>query len=169
MKTNNLPQTSLSAKDCKVIRDHFSKKQTFYKKQDTTRWMDWPDKSTPRQKPADKKPTNHKKRAAKNKRKLEKVAKRLKDDGSVVILVNEDIPDAAIAVLGKGLGFIPTPSLDIEGTRLDMRLSTNRILNKAKASTHSRTNENNNSGLSKLRKKIYFFHIKGQPEDFTRY
>ena len=73
--------------------------------------MDWPDKSTPRQKPADKKPTNHKKRAARNKRKLEKVAKRLKDDGSVVILVNEDIPDAAIAVLGKGLGFDHTHTI----------------------------------------------------------
>ena len=40
VRTNNLPQTPLSAKDCKAIRDHFSKKQTFYKKQDTTRWMD---------------------------------------------------------------------------------------------------------------------------------
>ena len=111
MKTNNLPQTSLSAKDCKAIRDHFSKKQTFYKKQDTTRWMDWPDKSTPRQKPANKKRTNHKKRVARNRRKLEKVAKRLKDDGSIVILVNEDIPDAAIAVLGKGLGFDHTHTI----------------------------------------------------------
>ena len=31
-------------------------------------------------------------------------------------------------MLGKGLGFVPTPSVNIEDTRLDMRLVTNKIL-----------------------------------------
>ena len=48
--------------------------------------------------------------------------------GSAVILVNDTVPLGAIALLGKGLGFIPTPKLNIEESRLDMRLVTNKIL-----------------------------------------
>ena len=50
------------------------------------------------------------------------------ESGSVVILVNETIPPGAIALLGKGLGFIPTPNVDVQEARLDMRLVTNKIL-----------------------------------------
>ena len=155
VKNGNLSQSPLSPKDTKAIRDHFSKKQQFYEKQDVTKWKEWPEKSVPKQTPTDKKRTNFKKRQARNRRKLEKTAKRLIQDGSVVVLVNEEIPDAAIAVLGKGLGFIPTPSLDIEGTRLDMRLTANRILNHTKCTSHMNTEEYNSKGYSKLRKKIY--------------
>ena len=55
VKDNNLPTTPLPEKDCKAIRDHFAKKQAFYKKQDQTKWKDWPEKSLRKQLPADKK------------------------------------------------------------------------------------------------------------------
>ena len=42
--------------------------------------------------------------------------------------MNDTVPLGAIALLGKGLGFIPTPKLNIEESRLDMRLVTNKIL-----------------------------------------
>jgi hypothetical protein len=53
--------------------------------------------------------------------------------GSVVILVNENVPVGAVSVLGKGLGFIPTPKPDDVSTRLDMRLLTNNITNASRA------------------------------------
>lgn len=48
---------------------------------------DWPEKSFPKQKPADKKRKNFKKRTARNRKRLEKTAKRLIEDGSIVVLV----------------------------------------------------------------------------------
>ena len=39
----------------------------------------------------------------------------------------------AISVLEKGLGFVPTPELDVMDNRLDMRLTVNRILSSSKS------------------------------------
>ena len=157
VKNNNLPTDPLSQRDCKAMRDHFAKKQSFYKKQDHTKWKDWPEKSIPKQQPCNRKRTNYKKRVARNRRKLEKTAKRLIEEGSVVILINEEIPDAAVSVLGKGLGFVPTPAVNIEGARLDMRLTTNRILNRAKSSASVDRDMlfPPDNGPSKLHKKYY--------------
>ena len=43
------------------------------------------------------------------------------------VLVDFDVPSEAIAVLGKGLGFVPTPSPDIAEIRLDARRIANKI------------------------------------------
>ena len=90
VKNSNLSKLPLPQKDVKAIRDHFARKLTFYRKQDNTKWRDWPKKTVPKQQPADKKRINFKKRAARNRRKLEKTARRLPKDGSVVVLVEED-------------------------------------------------------------------------------
>ena len=55
--------------------------------------------------------------------------KKALESGRVLILVNEEVPVGAVAVLGKGLCFIPTPKPDNISTRLDMRLITNKITN----------------------------------------
>ena len=44
---------------------------------------------------------------------IETQAKKLTVEGSVVIPVQEQMPPGAICVLGRGLGYVPTPSLDI--------------------------------------------------------
>ena len=36
-------------------------------------------------------------------------------------IVDLEIPTSAIAAFGKGLGYIPTPKMDTEALRLDMR------------------------------------------------
>ena len=155
VKSNNLPKDPLPQKDCKAMRDHFAKKQYFYRRQDSTKWKDWPQKFAPKQQPSNRKRTNFKKRAARNRRKLEKTAKRLIEEGSIVVLINEEIPDEAISVLGKGLGFVPTPAVNIEDIRLDMRLTTSRILTHAKSSVDRGLLLPTDPRPSKLHKKYY--------------
>ena len=58
--------------------------------------------------------------------------KKALESGSVVILVEEDVPTGAIAVLGKGFGCVPNPQTDINEERLQMRQTVNRILNESK-------------------------------------
>ena len=58
----------------------------------------------------------------------------------MVVLVNKEVPPGAIAILGKGLNFIPTPSENTMEEQLDMRLNTNRILNAANTKPEHRTN-----------------------------
>jgi hypothetical protein len=67
---------------------------------------------------------------------------------------DNETPDAAVSVLGKGLGFVPTPSLNVEDARLDMRLTTNRILNTTKSSGNTAALPNDR-GPSKLFRKYY--------------
>ena len=55
VKNNNLSELPLPQKDVKAMRDHFARKLTFYRKQDNTKWRDWPTKTVPKQQPADKK------------------------------------------------------------------------------------------------------------------
>ena len=45
------------------------------------------------------------------------------------MFVNEDIPAGALALLGKGLGYIPTPTRDKIDLRLNMKFVTNKMLN----------------------------------------
>jgi hypothetical protein len=54
------------------------------------------------------------------------------ESGAVVVLVEEEVPPGAIAVLGKGLGYVPTPNCDAAGERLQMRQTVNRILTESK-------------------------------------
>ena len=61
---------------------------------------------------------------------MKKTAKTLVDNGSVRILVDSTIPPAAIAVLGKGLGFVPTPKPNQVELRLDARRLVNKLLYK---------------------------------------
>ena len=68
-----------------------------------------------------KKDRNFKKRQKRRSRKIKYLAKKAIESGSVVILVEDDVPPGAIAVLGKGLGYVPTPKPDPLEERLQMR------------------------------------------------
>ncbi|KAL5257010.1 hypothetical protein ACHWQZ_G012063 [Mnemiopsis leidyi] len=134
IKSKKLPSLPLPWKDRVNLRKHFETKISFYQKQDNTKWETWPPKPArllddqKLSKAETRKRRNFKKKWAQKKRKTEKDAERALKSGSVVILVNETVPTGAIALLGKGLGFVPTPKLNIEEARLDMRLVTNKIL-----------------------------------------
>ena len=132
IKSDNIAYVPLSKKDSLNLKKHFDKKIAFYQKQDLTKWEDWPPKPIKiiqsQSKAETKKRRNYKRRWVQKRRKTEKDAKRALESGSVVILVNDTVPLGAIALLGKGLGFIPIPKLNIEESRLDMRLATNKIL-----------------------------------------
>ena len=86
------------------------------------------------------------------------------------ILVDFEVPPEAIAVLGKGLGFVPTPQSDTTELRLDARRATNKITqfaNKLERSSQAVSedaaslhedlpSENMFSLPNKLRKPNYF-------------
>ena len=63
-------------------------------------------------------------------------AKALIDSGDVRVLVDIEVPPETIAVLGKGLGFVPTPDPNNIELRLDARRVANKIL-QFKAKTES--------------------------------
>ena len=78
----------------------------------------------------------------------------------VIVLVEDEVPMGAIAVLGKGLGFIPTPKEDDGTLRLDMRLLTNKIVNASRAkfeySEPSRTSGSTSYQIpNKLKRTFY--------------
>ena len=79
-----------------------------------------------------KKNRNYKKRLARRTRKTKKDAKKAIESGGVVVLVDEEVPLGAIAALGKGLGYVPTPENDILDERLEMRRTVNRILSESR-------------------------------------
>ena len=70
------------------------------------------------------------------------------------MLVKEKIPDGAIAVLGKGLSFTPTPTINIQEEQLSMRLATNNILRTADKPPENHSNIKS-SIPSKLSHKSY--------------
>ena len=99
---------------------------------------------------------NCKKRINRKRRKTERDAKKALESKLVIILIKETVPLGAIALLGKGLGFVPTPKINIEETRLDMRLVANKIL------YHSHNKLSDSSPLrmgykmpAKYRRKVY--------------
>ena len=134
--SKNVEHIPISNKDRTALENHFSKKLSHFRKQDSTKWVNWPQKPTKILKNMTKKVKNFKKRQSRKRRKLKKQAKKIVESSSVIILVNEEVPLGAISVLGKGLGFIPTPNVDIHQTRLDMRLTRNRILRASRKNLH---------------------------------
>ena len=138
IRTNDLDRTPMSERDKRVLMKHYQKKIQFYQQQDLEKWTNWPRKTkdillalSP-----GRSERNYKKRDNQRARQVEKTARKALEEGSVVILVDvgESVPLGAIAVLNKGLGFVPTPKTNTEESRLDMRLTVNRIL---KSSTRS--------------------------------
>ena len=125
---------------------------------------------------------NFKYRQNRRKRDCEKQAKKVLEDGSVVILIDQqqigDIPMGAISVLGKGLGFVPTPELDVMDNRLDMRLTVNRILSSSKSNLKTDFTEDNNDSINspdnlpenslfpqKLLHKNYYKHLPSEDRE----
>ena len=105
---------------------YFKRKIDFYKQQENTKWTEWESKS--------KHNNNSNRKIGKKKRKLKKQkeaiaskAKSILESKQVRILIEEDVPPEAVVVLGKGLGFVPTPKLDVEELRLDGRRLANSI------------------------------------------
>ena len=123
----------LSEYDDKKTRDHFSKKLKFYLMQNKTKWRHWPNKGNR------KTQANFHRKQKRRKKKTEDDARRALESGSVVVLI-EQVPNGALALLGKGLNFTPTPSIDVREEQLDMRLNTNRILQAADKSCENETN-----------------------------
>ena len=150
----------LSRKDRKSWYDYFDKKIEFYKKQDIDKWTQWPQKicSTSKSKKATK--NTKLRRLNKKKKNIEKRAKLILENKQVRILVDIDVPDEAIVVLGKGLGFVPTPIVDNERLRLDARQGVNKIMQKCKIkeSAHIQGESNSTSITipSKLKQISYF-------------
>ena len=132
--SEDLHTLPLPTKDEKSLKKHYSDKLIFYRSQDKTRWKSWPVKSENFLRKIQKEgrtTLNHKKRCHNKQRRTERDAKRALQNHSVVILVDEDIPLGAIALLGKGLGFVPTPKVDKLKLRLDMKLLTNKIISQS--------------------------------------
>ena len=84
-----------------------------------------------------KKNRNFKKRQKRKDRRTKRAAKKAIESGSVIVLVEEDVPLGAIAALGKGLGFVPTPKSNPLDERLEMRQNVNRVL----AASHKQTSD----------------------------
>ena len=140
LKNSIVVQTPLTDKDTKSLSDHFESKLKFMKSQDSTKWKQWPRKSSEILKNvSDRKHTNYKRRENHRHKLVEKRAEKALKDGSVFVLVDNigEIPAGAISVLSKGLGFIPTPEPNNRqfDTRLDMRLVTNKIVKASNENT----------------------------------
>ena len=98
------------------------------------------------------------------------------DNGSVRILVETNVPAPAIAVLGKGLGYVPTPKPDAIELRLDPRRLVNKLLYKTVENSGTQedlTNDENSTDdedifhmPAKLRQTNYFLasHTNTDPE-----
>ena len=135
---SSLDLEPLPARDTKSLTSHFDKKLTFLKEQDREKWKSWPRKTKILKNLSDKKSVNFKRRDNKRRRKVEKQAKKALEDGSVIILVDTpEIPLGAISVLSKGLGFVPTPTIDVMQTRLDMRRTINNIVSSSRRNSYS--------------------------------
>ena len=123
------------------MKAHFLKKINFYKEQDNTKWVNWPRKKFSLLSTViseSNKSRNFKLRNNRKRRKTARDADRALKSSSVIVMVNEDVPLGAIALLGKGLNYIPTPSVCPRQEQLDMRLAQNQILkvvNQSQSST----------------------------------
>ena len=153
----NTAHIPLPPGDYNKMRKHFMKKISFYKKQDKTKWTSWPNKYKNSYSSlkivvteTKKKSRNYKSRCRKKRKKTERNAKSVLDSGSVVVLINENIPLGAISLLGKGLNFITSPIVNPREEQLDMRLLQNKLLNAANKLI-SETANNNNTTVKKQR------------------
>ena len=125
---------------------------------------------------------NFKYRQNRRKRDCEKQAKKVLESCSVIMLVDQqqigDIPMGAISVLGKGLGFVPTPELDVMDNCLDVRLTVNRILSSSKSNLKTDSTKDNNNSINspenlpenslfpqKLLHKNYYKHLPSEDRE----
>ena len=60
----------------------------------------------------------------------------------IILVETPEIPLGAISVLSKGLGFVPTPTIDVMQTRLDMRRTINNIVSSSRRSSYSSNSSN---------------------------
>ena len=121
-------KVSLPKRDACNMKAHFLKKLNFYTEQDYTKWAHWPQKCLRKSTIIDNNVRNYKSRRNRKRRKTERDAKRALENRSVIIMIKEEVPLGAIALLGKGLNYIPTPSVSPRQEQLDMRLAQNQIL-----------------------------------------
>ena len=160
LKKQCTSKDTLSEADRRNCVEHFQRKIKFYHTQNDTNWKVWPSKQV-KQKISRNTRKHYIRRKKRRKKKTECAAKKAIESGSVIVLINEEVPLGAIAVLGKGLNFIPTPNVDILEEQLDMRLVTNNILNtanqlkNANENTDSIINNGNERLPPKLSKKHY--------------
>ena len=121
------------------MKAHFDKKLKFYKEENVSKWSHWPQKRPADFRSSEKKNTvkNFKLRRNRKIRKITRDAERALNQGGVVVMIEEEVPLGAIALLGKGLNFIPTPSTNVLSEQLDMRLVQNKILKHANKSEDS--------------------------------
>ena len=132
----------LSKKQRKKWKKHFNRKISFYKEKEAQNWLLWPKKFVNQSE--DRKEKIKSKRTYRDIKRKEKKIKEKADlmitDGDVRVLVDIEVPPEAIAVLGKGLGYVPTPNLDPIEARLDARQVTNKITYLANRSLEEETN-----------------------------
>ena len=109
-------------------------------------WKLWPKKAKKscllEQFKNNKKMARTRRNKKKKEQKINDRAKSLIKNGDVRVLVDMDIPAEAIAVLGRGLGFVPTPSPNNIELRLDARRVTNKITQHANHLERSKKNQN---------------------------
>ena len=117
----------LSKSQKKKWRAHFNRKIEFYKLKEETEWTQWPNKSISGVKRRKNRASKTRRNCKRKKDMLLGKAKDLIDSGDVRILVDIEVPPEAIVVLGKGLGFVPTPSHNNIKLRLDARRISNKI------------------------------------------
>ena len=131
---NTAGLVGLNRKDRKAWYTHFDRKIEFYKKQDTDKWTQWPQKKSNTSTNKNKSVSNNNKlrKLYKKRKNIQKRAISILENKQVRILVDIDVPDEAIVVLGKGLGFVPTPVVNNERLRLDARHVVNKITQKCK-------------------------------------
>ena len=134
-EAKEVPYLKLPFKDKRKLVRHYKKKLKFYALQDSTKWQQWPVKTLTKinsNKEQKKKDKNHKKKKAKRNRTTLRDAQKALESGAVVVLTEDEVPPGAIAVLGKGLGYVPTPTTDDSEERLQMRQTVNRIISESR-------------------------------------
>lgn len=162
------PKDPLPKEDVIHLKQHYLNKSNFYESQNHTKWKDWPQKTAyvlTQVKKLGRTNKNFKKKTNSQQRKTEKQAIRALKSGSVILLTEDEVPAGAIALLGKGLGYIPTPKIDKISTRLDMRLLTNKLLNQSNFNLREKSNVTTDKKAEddidkftipqKLRRKVY--------------
>ena len=153
--SENIPYSKLPATDRKKLYKHYRKKLKFYAIQNNTKWANWPAKEvllspSHSNKKRNKTQRNFKKRQKRRCKKTQRAAKKAIESGSVVVLVEDEVPLGAIVLLGKGLGFVPTPNPNPLEEQLQMRLTTNRILR----ASHLRTSEESMAAFEPIPAKL---------------
>ena len=111
---------------------YFDRKLQFVKSQSHTKWKYWPIKLYLQKRNTSRKQNTNQRKHKKRVRQLQAKAKEFIDNKTVRILIHEQVPNEVIVVLGKGLGFIESPSVDIEQLRMDSRRALNTIISKSK-------------------------------------